>query len=107
MAVFSPLTLSKLLRKHFQQFISANKRYQENRKFDKLTPSNADRDIDGPGRDHLLIDVKPDRVPGLTGDMDIPQRYKIPNDPTKMMDLYTDGIKHVFPNFVKKILRPF
>ena len=46
-AVLSPLTLPKLLGKHFPQFIGANKRYQENRKFDKPTPSKADGGIDG------------------------------------------------------------
>ena len=49
-AVLSPLTLSKLLGKHFPQFIGANKRYQENRKFDKPTPSKADGGIDGPDK---------------------------------------------------------
>ena len=35
--------------------------------------------------------MKPGRVPGLTGDMDIPQLHKIPNDPIQIMDFYING----------------
>ena len=103
-AVLSPLTLSKLIGKHCQQFIGANKRYRENRKCDRPTPSKSDRSIDGPGSDHLLIDMKPDRVPGLTGNMNIPQRHKIPNDPIQIMGFYINGQeRHVIAMRVKII----
>ena len=91
-AILSLLIWPKVFGKDFEQFIGAYKRFQETKKFDKPTLSKADRGIDGPERDRPFIDMKPGRVLGLTGDMDIPQRHKIPNVPMKNGQEFSEDI---------------
>ena len=91
-AILSLLIWPKVYGKDFEQFIGVYKRFQETKKFDKLTFSKADRGIDGPERDHLFINMKPGRVPGLTGDIDIPQRHKIPNVPIQNGQEFSEDI---------------